>query len=200
MHLELTLALILFSFTSSITPGPNNLMLLASGVNFGFRASLPHMLGISLGHMVMVCAVGLGLGAIFKQIPILHDILKWGGAAYLLYLAYKIATAAPLDENAGNANAAPFTFFQAAGFQWINPKAWIMAITPFTTYSPADYGYGWAAWVGVVFACVNFPSIGVWVGFGVSMRRWLSSPAKRRVFNRVMAGLLVLSIIPMLRV
>jgi len=137
MSTELLLAFIAFAFVTSVTPGPNNMMLLASGVNFGVRRSIPHMFGISLGFMLLVAAVGLGLGQVFQRLPVLHDALRYVGAAYLLYLAWKIAqSGAPQSRE--NAEAKPFTFLQAAAFQWVNPKAWIMAIGAITTYTPQD--------------------------------------------------------------
>ena len=137
MTSELLLAFILFAFVTSVTPGPNNMMLLASGVNFGIRRSLPHMLGISLGFMLLVAAVGLGLGQLFEQFPPLYTVLRYGGAAYLLYLAWKIAGSGAPDAD-GKATGKPFTFLQAAAFQWVNPKAWIMAIGAITTYTPQE--------------------------------------------------------------
>ncbi len=124
---ELLVAFVLFAFVSSITPGPNNTMLLSSGVNFGFNRTVPHMLGISCGFAVMVLAVGLGLGAVFKAYPLLYTVLRYAGAAYLLYLAYKIATSGPVRDTGGQ-EGRPMSFLAAAAFQWVNPKAWVMAI------------------------------------------------------------------------
>jgi threonine/homoserine/homoserine lactone efflux protein len=124
---DLLLAFILFAFVSSITPGPNNTMLLSSGVNFGFNRTIPHMLGISCGFALMVLAVGFGLGAVFKAYPILYTVLRYAGAAYLLYLAYKIATSGPAEDG-DQSNTRPMSYLSAAAFQWVNPKAWVMAI------------------------------------------------------------------------
>ena len=157
---ELLLAFVLFAFVTSVTPGPNNLMLLASGVNFGLRRSVPHMLGVSLGFMLLVLAVGLGLGQLFQRWPLLHALLAWGGATYLLYLAWKIArSVAPSDS--GAAPGKPFTFVQAAAFQWINPKAWIMAITAIGTYIPQEDFLGNLLLLAPLFALVNGPSVGL---------------------------------------
>src|SRR5262245_46020938 len=133
MSLELIFAFVLFAFVTSVTPGPNNMMLLASGVNFSVRRSLPHMLGISLGFMVLVMAVGLGLSQVFQQVPVLYTLLRYIGAAYLLYLAWKIAGSGAPDADSAEKRAKPFTFLQAAAFQWVNPKAWVMAIGAITT-------------------------------------------------------------------
>ena len=127
MQAETFLALFLFAFTTSITPGPNNMMLFASGVNFGFFRTVPHMLGIGAGFLSLLIAVGLGLGALLHSVPLLYTVLKFAGGAYLVWIAWKIGTSRSLSE--GKGNAVPMTFLQAAAFQWINPKAWVMAVT-----------------------------------------------------------------------
>jgi threonine/homoserine/homoserine lactone efflux protein len=195
MTTQLFAALTLFAFVSSITPGPNNLMLLASGVNHGFRATLPHMLGISVGVFILLASVGLGLGLLFEQVPQLYLLLKWLGAAYLLTLAWSVATAgAPQDAAASR----PVGFWGAAGFQWVNPKAWIMAVGAFSSYVPSHSSIalvlGTASW----FAVVNLPTISLWALFGSRLRHALRIPRYRRVFNGVMAVLLVASLLPML--
>jgi threonine/homoserine/homoserine lactone efflux protein len=195
MTAELLLAFILFALASSLTPGPNNMMLLASGVNFGIRRSIPHMLGISLGFMVLVASVGLGLGQIFEQAPILHTILRYAGAAYLLYLAWKIANSGAPDVQ-GSAAAKPFSFLQAAAFQWVNPKAWIMAIGAITTYTPHENFTTNVLFIAALFALVNLPSVGLWAIAGSLLRRWLSDIRALRVFNIGMALLLVASLYP----
>ena len=187
------LALAAFALVSSITPGPNNLMLLASGANFGFRRTVPHMLGIGIGFGVMILLVGLGLVRIFDAFPVAHLILSVVGVAYLLFLAWKIAHAAAPD--AARTGAHPFTFMQAALFQWVNPKAWQMALTAITLYAP-DRSAIAILWVAVVFAVINLPSVSTWTVMGQQMRRILSSPARLRAFNLCMAGLLVASLIP----
>jgi threonine/homoserine/homoserine lactone efflux protein len=133
MLIDLLPAFALFALVSSITPGPNNTMLLASGVNFGFLRTIPHALGISLGFMLLVVAVGLGLGEIFTAAPWTYTALRWIGAAYLLYLAWCIATSGRMSE-AGEHGGTPMTFLGAAAFQWVNPKAWVMAVGAITTY------------------------------------------------------------------
>ncbi|HSC84879.1 MAG TPA: LysE family translocator [Pseudomonas sp.] len=197
MTTELLLAFVAFAFVTSVTPGPNNMMLLASGVNFGVRRSLPHMFGISLGFMLLVICVGLGLGQLFEQVPLLYSILRYGGAAYLLYLAWKIAAAgAP---NAGESpSGKPFTFLQAAAFQWVNPKAWIMAIGAITTYTPQQGFLFNVLLIAALFALVNCPSVGLWTMAGSLLRRWLDRPAVLRTFNIGMALLLVASLYPIL--
>jgi threonine/homoserine/homoserine lactone efflux protein len=193
MTQDLLIALLGFAFVTSVTPGPNNMMLLASGVNFGFRRTVPHMLGISLGHSVMVFLVGLGLAGIFKAWPPALTILKLGSVAYMLWLAWKIAHAGSPGE--GRARAEPMTFLQAAAFQWVNPKAWAMALGAVSAYVTVPSVWAYAA-VAVVFATVNLPSVSVWAGAGQALRRWLETPGRLRAFNWTMAGLLVLSLWP----
>lgn len=195
MTAELLLAFVAFALVTSITPGPNNMMLLASGVNFGIRRSLPHMLGISLGFMVLVIAVGMGLGQLFERLPVLHDVLRYVGAAYLLYLAWKIAqSGAPQGRDTPSAK--PFTFLQAAAFQWVNPKAWIMAIGAITTYTPHEGFFTNVLLIAALFALVNCPSVGLWTVAGSLLRKWLDNPRALRAFNIGMALLLVASLYP----
>lgn len=193
MTYDLLIALLGFAFVTSVTPGPNNMMLLASGVNFGFRRTLPHMLGISVGHSVMVFLVGLGLAGVFRAWPPALTLLKVASVAYMLWLAWKIANAgAPGD---GRAKAQPMTFLQAAAFQWVNPKAWAMALGAVSAYVTTPSVWAYAA-VAVVFALVNLPSVSVWAGMGQAVRRWLEGPGRLRAFNWTMAVLLVLSLWP----
>lgn len=194
MSIEILVALIVFAAISSITPGPNNLMLMASGANFGFRRTLPHMLGISIGHSVMVVLIGLGLGQIFVAVPAARLVLQIGSTAYLLYLAWKIANAAP--PRSGDPVGRPFTFLQAAAFQWVNPKAWYMAIYAVTNYTPQGSVLIGSLLVALVFAGTNFPSITVWTTLGTQVKRLLTRPRLLRAFNWTMAALLVLTLVP----
>ena len=195
--LDLLIAFVLFAFVSSITPGPNNTMLLASGVNFGVRRSVPHALGVSVGFMVMVLAVGLGLGEVFKAWPALYTVLRYAGAGYLLYLAWKIATSGPVG-TASTAEPKPIGFWAAAAFQWVNPKAWVMAIGAITTYTPAQGYVANVVVISALFALVNLPSVGVWVMFGSALRSLLQNPRWLMLFNVLMAALLVISLYPLL--
>ncbi len=187
------IALTGFAFVTSITPGPNNLMLLASGTRFGWRRSLPHLLGISFGFGVMLVLVGLGLGQAFTRWPGLHDVLKWASLAYLLYLAFKVATAPP-PSAAGDAQGRPMGFGAAALFQVINPKAWAMALTAVTAY--AELGI---AALTAVFVLVNLPCCGSWALLGEQMRRWLHRPRALQAFNWGAAALMVVSVLPLLK-
>ncbi|KFE49320.1 LysE family translocator [Pseudomonas congelans] len=196
LSFDLLLAFTLFAFVTSITPGPNNMMLLASGVNFGFSRTLPHMLGISVGFFVLVLAVGFGLGSVFKAWPVLYTILRYVGAAYLLYLAWKIATSGPASDNV-DSQGKPLSFMSAALFQLVNPKAWIMAIGAISTYTPMQGYFYNVVVISAVFALINLPSVGVWAGFGSLLRNVLRDPLGLRIFNGVMAALLVASLYPL---
>lgn len=193
----LLIAASLFAFVSSITPGPNNTMALASGANFGFARSVPHWLGIGLGFGVMLIAVGLGLNQVLAQFPAAYDVLRWVGAAYLLYLAWKLATATGMGAEAA-ASARPISFISAAAFQWVNPKAWVMAVTAMSTYLPAHAGIFDVLLLTVLFVLINLPCVGVWVGSGMALRRFLQDPKRLRAFNIGMAVMLVASLYPML--
>ncbi len=197
MTYDLALALIGFAFVSSITPGPNNVMLMASGANFGLHRTVPHMLGVSLGHAFLVLVVGLGLAEIFQSLPWLRHGVMVACGVYLLYLAWKIAHAAAPED--GEVTGSPLTFFQAAAFQWVNPKAIYMGITAQAYYAPEGGGWIGAASVAALFLCTNLPSVAVWAWGGTQVRRWLSDPMRLRTFNWTMAALLVLSLIPILR-
>jgi threonine/homoserine/homoserine lactone efflux protein len=191
------LALVTFAFATSITPGPNNMMLFASGVNFGFKRTIPHMFGIGAGFFSLLLGVGFGLGAILKTYPVLFTILKFAGGAYLLYIAWHIAKS--LTISSGTVGARPMTFLEAAAFQWVNPKAWIMALGAMTAY-PAPQNYASSVVIiAAVFAAVNVPSVSCWAGFGSALREWLSVPVRLKWFNISMGALLAVSLWPMLQ-
>jgi threonine/homoserine/homoserine lactone efflux protein len=186
--------LLLFILVSSITPGPNNAMLASSGLTFGMQRTVPHLLGVNLGFALMVLLVGLGLGAVFTREPIVYQVLKYVGAAYLLYLAWKIANSGSMQE--GRARTRPFTFLQAAMFQWVNPKAWVMAVGIVATYTPQQGFFGNLLIATLACIVINLPCVGLWVLFGSTLRRWLHKPAIVRGFNVAMALLLVASLYP----
>lgn len=195
MTFELLLALTTFAFVSSATPGPNNLMLMASGANFGFMRSIPHMLGISIGFSVMVLLVGVGLVQIFDAWPVSYTILKVLSVAYMTWLAWKIARAAPARK--GETAGRPLTFLQAAAFQWVNPKAWAMALTALSVYASDATLFAFAI-VALVFGIVNLPAITLWTVMGQQMARLLTNPARLRAFNWTMAVLLMASLYPVI--
>lgn len=197
LSLDLLLGFALFALVTSITPGPNNTMLLASGVNFGFNRTIPHMLGISCGFFLLVVAVGFGLGAVFQAYPILYTVLRYVGAAYLLYLAWKIAHSGPVSDSA-HGEAKPISYLGAAAFQWVNPKAWIMAIGAISTYTPMQGYFYNVVIIAAVFAIINLPSVGLWAACGTLLRNVLKDPRWLRVFNWGMAALLVISLYPLL--
>ena len=195
MTQELFLGLCGFALVSSITPGPNNLMLMASGTNFGFARTLPHMLGVSIGFVVMTILIGLGLAQIFVRFPIAYTALKVGSVAYLIYLAWKIATAAAPKADAAS-TAKPFSFLQACLFQWVNPKAWTMALMSVTAYVPADHPMMGLLIVALVFGAINLPTVALWAFLGMQMRQFLQDPVKLRAFNILAALTLLASLYP----
>ncbi|EKF20850.1 LysE family translocator [Nitratireductor pacificus] len=197
MSPDVFLALLVFSFVSSVTPGPNNFMLLASGVNFGFRRTIPHMLGIAGGFASLLLAVGFGLGTLLTAFPALHTVLKIAGGAYLLYLAWRIAMSRALGQG-GEGDGEPMTFLAAAAFQWVNPKAWVMALTAMAVYTDPAAPFLTVCLVTLAFVIVNFPSVSVWAGFGVALRGFLSDPVRLKWFNIAMGLALAATLWPML--
>ena len=195
LTLPIASSLAVFAFVSSITPGPNNAMLLASGANFGFRASLPHAAGVLFGFLGLVAICGLGLGGVFKTYPVLHLALKWGGAAYLLWLAFKIGTAKGIGTKA--AGARPMRFWEAVAFQAVNPKGWAMALGAVSTYVPPKPYLPNLIVAVLMFGIVGLPCTSTWAAFGVGLRRFLDRPAVLRAFNVTMALLLVASLFPL---
>ena len=200
MNHDVLIAASLFSFVSSITPGPNNMMMLASGVNFGFRRSVPHWLGICGGFTFMLSAVGLGLHTLLAEHPALYDILRYAGAAYLVWMAWRLAsaTAAPADEDAPASEARPLGVLGAAAFQWVNPKAWVMAVTAMSAYLPARAQPLDVMALALLFGEINLPCVACWAGGGAALRRFLQDPLRLRIFNISMALALLASLYPML--
>ena len=196
MNTDAYIALAIFSFASSITPGPNNLMLMASGANYGIRRSLPHMMGVGIGFVFMVLMVGIGLVQIFESVSWSYLALKIISAVYLLYLAGRIATAAAPGEGEAESGK-PFTFWQAAAIQWVNPKAWTMALTAVAVYAPSQSLLA-VGLVAAVFGSINLPCISLWTAMGEQLRVVLTNPRRLRAFNITMALLLVASLYPVL--
>ncbi len=194
MRPDVFFALLMFCVVAGVTPGPNNMMLMASGVNFGVRRTLPHLAGVVLGFSVMVALVGLGLDAIFRLAPWALPLMRWAGAAYLAWLAWRIATSGAAKE--GAAAGRPLGLLGAAAFQWINPKGWVMAVSALTAFAvSANYT---TSVIVVALTClfVSVPCSGVWVLFGAGMRRILADPRRARPFNWTMGALLIASIAP----
>ena len=196
--MENFLSLLLFASVAGITPGPNNIMIMASGLNYGYRASMPHYLGICLGFPLMFIAIGLGLGYIFQTTPVLHITIKVLGILYLLYLALLIARAESSNEQV-SMNSKPQSFYQAALFQWVNPKAWVMGSSAIATYSNvgADLN-SQILMIVATFSIITFPCVACWLFFGAKLKNILKQDKQRIVVNRTMALLLVLSITPIL--
>ena len=199
MSPELFVALLMFALAMLFTPGPNNVMLMASGVNFGLARTVPHLLGVGLGFGLMVVLVGLGLGGVLALYPVLYKILAVAGAVYLVYLAVRIAGAAPVALAArprSEGTARPFTFLQAAAFQWINPKGWVAAVGANAAYAAvARFPLNIIVIAGV-FTILGLASAVTWVLFGSALRPLLARPGAQRAFNLAMAALLVASIWP----
>lgn len=196
MSVEILSGLALFAFVSSITPGPNNLMLMTSGVNFGMRRSVPHILGVSLGFMLMTATVGLGLMQVFAKYPVIFSALKYICFAYLLYLAWRIATTNSI-ETKDISVAKPLNFLQAVLFQWVNPKAWSMSLTAISLYAVNAQPVTIAI-VVLVFGGINLPCIVGWTLAGTKIRHFLNHPQRLVLFNRTMAVLLIAAVLPML--
>ncbi len=200
MDLSSTWLLSAFAFAASMsgTPGPNNAMVAASGATFGFARTVPHILGIAVGFPLMLVAVTLGAGDLLRTYPVLHDALRWVGAAYLIWLAIRIAAAPPTTDRPGASRARPLGFVQAALFQWVNPKAWIIALGGIATYTTAggDGVVAQALALAAIFLVVTLPLVSFWTLTGVGAARLLRTRRGLRAFNLAMAGLLVLSLVP----
>ncbi|MBQ4836551.1 LysE family translocator [Pseudoalteromonas luteoviolacea] len=194
MTYELLYALSLFAFVSSITPGPNNLILLSSGITFGTRRCIRLLLGINLGFAAMILLVGAGIGELFTRFAVLHEVLKWLSAAYILYLAFKVASTTPIEFES-HVTAQPMTFFEAVMFQWINPKAWSMSLSAITIYTPSTH-FSSVVLVAVVFSLINLPCILSWLLVGTKLSKLIKHPKYFRALNLVLAFVLVASIVP----
>lgn len=198
MTLELFIGLFTFSAIAAFTPGPNNALLMASGMNHGFRRTWPMMLGVTVGFPTMIGLIGLGLGRIFDVYPTLYTVLKFAGAGYMLFLAFKIATASPASGSSAQGSK-PLSFLQMCLFQWVNPKGWVMAVTALSSYTLAsNYHVGVAVVVGV-FMFMGLTSALTWASFGAVLKSVMGDPRYFRVINISLAVLLVASLVPMLR-
>lgn len=193
---EKLLPFLLFMFVGAVTPGPNNMISTASGATFGYARTVPQMLGVSLGFPVMILAVGLGLGEVLRRAPWLHEAVRIAGAAFLLYFAWRIARAAGVEEKEASR---PFTFLEAALFQWLNPKSWTFAVGTIAAFTTPGLPFsGFLAETGaiaVISGALAFVSLSVWCLFGVMIGRLLADDRKRRIFQYALAGLLALSIV-----
>ena len=189
-------ALFSFLLVSSITPAPNNIMLAISGVNFGLRRTLPQMLGISAGLLLIIIGIGLGLGTVFSHYPLVRQALRIGGIVYTLWLSWKIATAGSLG---GGDMPHPLRFSGAFAFQWVNPKLWVMAVATVALYVRPSHTLADTALVTGLLVLINWPVMLFWAGFGVGLRDMLQNPGRIRVFNVVMGLALAASVLALLR-
>lgn len=194
MNNDTLLAFITFSIVTSVTPGPNNIMLLTSGVNFGFKRTIPHTLGISGGFSFLLLATGFGLGYLLKTFSIVHLVLKILGSAYLLYLALRTAMSRTLSQKK-TAKTQPMTFMEAALFQWVNPKAWFMAMSAMALYTNPQQPFFSMLIVTIIFTLLNWPSVSIWAIFGTALRKFLSEPVRLKWFNITMGALLAFSVV-----
>lgn len=195
---DLFISFVLFGVIAAVTPGPNNVMLTTTGLNFGIRRGIPHLLGICIGFPVMLALIGLGFGALFELYPLLHEIIKAVGIVYLLWLAWKIAMTRRGVEQIERAR--PINFWQAAAFQWVNPKAWIMGSSALAAYTSVDADFFLqVAIICSTFFVITLPCAGVWLVFGAGLQRFLREDRHLRWFNIAMALLLVASILPVIR-
>ncbi len=193
-------ALAMFAFITSVTPGPNNIMLLASGAQFGFHRTIPHMLGIIIGMFSLLLATLLGLGAAFSVYPPLYSVLQWMGGLYLLWLAWKIASAPVGQLEAGKHVAKPMSWWQAALFQYVNPKAWMMSLGCVSSFAIAGDKY-LASGMSILlaFACLGFIAISIWAWAGMKIRIWLTDPRRQRGFNYIMGLATALTLFMIIR-
>lgn len=193
MPYEDMIALTGIMFASVWTPGPNNAMLSASGARFGYRRSLPHVMGVVFGFPVMLFAVAMGLGEVFERSALLQGVMRYVGAALLMYVAFKIATAG--RPGTADATGKPFTFLQAAGFQWINPKAWAMAIGMVSQFVNGENILQGALIASGIGVAAGLTSSSGWTLIGVWLQKFLSTELKFRIFSLIMAGLIALGVV-----
>jgi threonine/homoserine/homoserine lactone efflux protein len=192
---ELLGPLVLFAAVLCLTPGPSVVLVTATSANFGFRRAIPQILGITLGFGFMIVAAGFGLAGLFHAEPRLHTVLKYAGAIYLLYLSWRIAHADAASADSGRAR--PINFVEAVLFTWINPKGWVTTLGALTTFTTVGGDVlSQTSVIASVLAAACFASVVIWAGFGAAIARFLGSPHARMAFNWSMAGLLVLSLIP----
>lgn len=192
--MEIVWQVVLFAVATTFTPGPNVVFLTASGANFGFRRTMPSMLGVCFGIPVLIIAVGAGLGVIFQNYPAIHWALRITGSAYLIWLAWKIAGISSIGTT--DKGEQPISFFRAATFQWLNPKVWMMALSAIGTFTSLGGNMlHETLFVAAIFALVCMPAATTWTLFGVVIRGWLKSPRELRIFNLTMAALLLISVI-----
>ena len=187
--------MITFAFVAAITPGPNNIMLAASGANFGFKRTLPHIAGVTVGFFFLLLLVGLGLGQLFEAFPIIRQVFRVAALGFILYLAWRIANSGGGKDQSERAR--PISFWEAAAFQLINPKAVVMSITVIATFISPDHDFAFQFSLLVAsFTVLTLISVAAWAAFGLVLGNIISTPKSQRMFNIVMALLLIVSILP----
>jgi threonine/homoserine/homoserine lactone efflux protein len=195
--MEFYLSIFIFAISSTVTPGPNNIMIMTSGLNYGVKKSIPHLLGICFGFPVMVIVIGFGFSIVFERYPLFNEIIKVLGIVYLLYLAWLIASSSPVSLEGRKSK--PLSFTQAALFQWVNPKAWVVATGAVSAYTSVSSDiFTQVIFIALAFLIVAIPSLGTWLIFGVGIKKYLKSPKHQKVFNLSMALLLIVSVLPVL--
>ncbi|WP_413282760.1 LysE family translocator [Vibrio sp. MA40-2] len=195
--MEYILSVALFAISCSVTPGPNNIMVMTSGLNFGVRKSLPLLAGICVGFTIMLLLVGLGFGHLFNVFPKLNLLIKITGTAYLLYLALLIATSRNIDQESQRIK--PLGFLKGALFQWVNAKAWVVAIGAITAFTSVGEHYAFQnITIAITFFVISFPCVGIWLMFGSLLRQHLQNAQYLRWFNLSMSLLLVVSVLPVI--
>lgn len=188
MPTDSLITLTILAAAASFTPGPNNALVASSGVNFGYRRSLPHILGIAFGFAAMIFVVGLFLGELFQRSLLLREALRWAGVALLLFVACKLARSGGIGSKSGNPR--PFRFVEAAAFQWVNPKGWAVAIAITAQFASDTATIRTAIIVALIFIFAGLTSASAWALLGQSLRRWLNSPSRVSLFNHTMAVLI----------
>lgn len=195
--ITMLLSLVTFTLSTVISPGPNNIMLLSSGLTFGYKKTIPHMFGIMIGFSIMVIIVGLGMGVVFERFPLIFTILKVIGVLYLFWMAYKIANNSSSYDVDTDLNGNPFTFLQAAAFQWVNPKAWIVAITAISVFvTSTQNSFIQVLTISFIYLLSSIVSTNIWALGGVVLKKFLKEEKSIKIFNISMASLLILSVIP----
>ena len=194
---ELMAAFTLFTVVAAITPGPNNLMVLASGVNFGWRKSIPHVLGVVAGFPSVAIILAIGLGDVLEANPDIHRFVRWPGVLFILYLAWNIATAR--DIGSAPLRSRPLTFIEAWLFQWINPKAVVVILSTFVVYTSSEYPiFGQVMVIALVYAISAAGATMTWLFLGVNLKKILKKSSHLRWFNLTMALLLIVAVLPII--
>ncbi len=193
MSADSLLALVAFAFATLWTPGPNNILLANSGATYGFRRTIPHLIGVSWGFPFMMFCVAVGLGEAFRAEPALREGLRYVGTGVMLWIAWKVASAGRAKAEGGRGR--PWRFHEAVAFQWINPKAWSMSVGVASAYMAGARPVLEAASISSVFVLIGMGSAAGWCAFGAAIRRWLSTDARLRAFNVAMGGLVAASAI-----